>query len=272
MAQQLIKRRSKADGITLSLMLDIVVVRQVVIPHYLIQSRRQFLQGLTFGTVAFAATGAPAENLILTPRLTEGPFYPDELPADTDNDLVLINDSTTPAAGYITHLKGRVLDPKGKPIGNAVIEIWQIDSKGAYLHMGSPNRDQRDKNFQGFGRSLTGLDGEYYFRTIKPISYDFGVSRAPHIHLIVRKGDKRMLTSQLYIKGDPLNDQDMVLQSIGSKASREAILVDFKPLKGSKTGELTASFDIVINEIPEDPSEDIFQNRDGRPVDFNTDP
>ena len=243
-----------------------------MISPFLVQTRRQFLQSLTFCTVAFVASGSLADELVLTPRQTEGPFYPDVLPKDTDNDLVLINESTTPAAGEITHLKGRVLDRTGKPVQNAVVEIWQVDGNGVYLHTRSPDQDKRDKNFQGFGRTVTGPDGEYYFRTIKPISYAFGIRRAPHIHLIVREGDKRMLTSQLYIKGHYLNENDVVLQSIQDEAARETVLVDFKPIKSSKTGEIEASFDIVIGETPEDPSDDIFQSRDGRPVDLDPTP
>ena len=75
--------------------------------------RRRFLGGslaLGFGAATFsAAHGAFAEELARTPRLTEGPFYPDKLPLDTDNDLLIINDSITPAVGDITHLTGRVL-------------------------------------------------------------------------------------------------------------------------------------------------------------------
>jgi protocatechuate 3,4-dioxygenase beta subunit len=231
-----------------------------------IQTRRQFLQNIAFGAVTLAAGEALAENLARTPRQTEGPFYPDKLPPDTDNDLLLVNDSVTRAAGEITHLRGRVLDPTGSPVPNAVVEIWQVDNNGIYLHTGCPNRDKRDERFQGFGRFLTGRTGEYYFRTIKPVAYTLGITRTPHIHVVVNKGAERMLTTQLYIKGHPLNRQDIVLRGIRGKTAREAVLVDFKPLKGSRLGELAANFDIVIGTTPEDPSEDIFQARDGAPV------
>ena len=79
-----------------------------------------------------------------TPALTEGPFYPDKLPLDTDNDLIIVNDSITPAVGEITHLSGRILDAKGDPIKNAVVEIWQCDANG-----GLPaHRRQRPKDKQ----------------------------------------------------------------------------------------------------------------------------
>src|SRR5437879_7716261 len=97
--------------------------------------RRQFLQsGLALGAAALFTRGAFAEELSRTPRLTEGPFYPDKLPLDTDNDLLIINDSITPAVGDITHLSGKILDTGGSPIKNAVIEIWQVDNKGVYIH------------------------------------------------------------------------------------------------------------------------------------------
>src|SRR2546423_4743439 len=97
--------------------------------------RREFLRGgLALGAAAFFARGLLAEELARTPRLTEGPFYPDKLPLDTDNDLVIVNNSVTPALGEVTHLTGKVLSQPGEPIRDAVIEIWQLDGKAAYLH------------------------------------------------------------------------------------------------------------------------------------------
>ncbi|MDR4507455.1 MAG: protocatechuate 3,4-dioxygenase [Candidatus Brocadiaceae bacterium] len=242
-----------------------------------IQSRRTFLKNLSLGTIAFGTTGVLAENLfsagpevltgvgVLTPRQTEGPFYPDKMPSDTDNDLLVINESITPAAGEVTHLTGRVLSLTGEPVQNTVVEIWHVDNNGIYLHTRCPKRERHDKNFQGFGRSITSSSGEYYFRTIKPVPYNLGVKRTPHIHFIVRKGDKRLLTTQMYIKGHPWNKTDFVFQGIQGKEAREAVLVEFKPVSGSKAGELKAHFDIVLDRTPEDPSKDIFRNRDGLP-------
>ena len=211
-------------------------------------SRRLFLGSLAFGAAAFTVPGAFAEMLIRTPRQTEGPFYPDKLPLDTDNDLLIINDGITPAVGQISHLTGRILDSKGGPVRNAVVEIWQCDSKGAYLHTDSVNRDKRDKNFQGFGRFTTGLKGEYYFRTIKPVSYP---GRTPHIHFKVKRGSKELLTTQCYIKGHAGNARDFIYRSIRDAKARDAVTVDFVPMKGSKVNELTAQFDIVLGMMPE---------------------
>ena len=243
-----------------------------------IQSRRKFLRNISYGTIALTTAGTFAENLFrttaealaedltLTPRQTEGPFYPDKLPFDTDHDLLIINGSTIPAAGEITHLTGRVLSSAGEAIPDAVVEIWHVDNNGIYLHTRCPNQGQRDRNFQGYGRTITGQLGEYYFLTIKPVPYDLGVKRTPHIHFIVRKGDKRLLTTQMYINGHPWNERDFIFQRIRSKEAREAVLVDFKTIKGSTRGELKAQFDIVIGITPEDPSKDITRNHDGLPA------
>src|SRR4051812_11790804 len=177
------------------------------------RSRRSFLRNFGVGVAAstashYFARGAFAEELVRTPSQEEGPFYPDKLPLDTDNDLLIINDAITPAVGEITHLSGRVLDAKGSPVRNAVVEIWEADSKGIYIHTKDsiPKAKQRDQNFQGFGRFLTGGSGEYYFRTIKPVIY--GIRTAPHIHFRVKKGDRELLTTQMYVKGHPGNERD----------------------------------------------------------------
>ena len=135
-------------------------------------NRRHFLyQSAALGAAVFVTPGVFAEQLTLTPRQTEGPFYPDKMPLDVDNDLVIINDAITPAVGEITHLTGRVLDVNANPVKNAIVEIWQVDSNGVYIHSEAPRRNRRDTNFQGFGRFETGSTGEYRFRTIKPVRY-----------------------------------------------------------------------------------------------------
>lgn len=191
-----------------------------------------------------------AQELIRTPHQTEGPFYPTELPLDQDNDLIVVSKSITSAVGTITHLSGRVLDVKGSPIRNAVVEIWQVDNHGAYLHSGSDNHAGRDKNFQGFGRFETSSTGEYRFRTIKPVPYP---GRTPHIHVKVKKGGRELLTTQCYIKGEPQNERDGVLRGVRDPKARESLIVDFAPIPASKIGELGAKFDIVVGVTPELP-------------------
>ena len=214
------------------------------------QNRRRFVHSLVLGTAFFTAPGVFAEELMRTPRQTEGPFYPDHLPLDTDNDLIIVNDAITPAVGEITHLTGRILDAKGNPVKNALVEIWQCDGKGVYLHTddSGPKEKSRDKNFQGFGRFLTGTNGEYYFRTIKPVPYP---GRTPHIHFKVKQGRKELLTTQCYVKGERGNDRDFIYQSVRDPKARAAITVAFESLKGSKIGELAARFDIVLGLTPD---------------------
>jgi len=205
--------------------------------------RRRFLQGCALGAAAFTTPGLFAEELIATPRLTEGPFYPDKLPLDTDNDLLIVNDSITPAIGQITHLTGKILGPTGQALRNAIIEIWQVDANGAYIHSADSSNGRNDKNFQGYGRFMTDSKGQYYFRTIKPVPYP---GRTPHIHVAVSRNGRRILTTQILVNGHPQNDGDMVAHGVRDPLALETILVDFKPLRESKIGELTANFDIVI--------------------------
>ena len=216
-------------------------------------TRRRFLQRTTLTAAGLAlpafwnVRGAFAEALTLTPPQTEGPFYPDKLPLDTDNDLLIINDGMTPGVGEITHLTGRILDSAGNPLRNALVEIWQVDGKGVYLHTADTHA-QRDANFQGFGRFLTGSSGEYYFRTVKPVPYP---GRTPHIHFAIKLKGRDKFTTQCYIKGEPGNERDGVLRAIRDPKALESVMVDFAPLKGSKIGELTAKFDVVMGFTPE---------------------
>jgi protocatechuate 3,4-dioxygenase beta subunit len=228
---------------------------QILVPT----SRRIFLRTLARGGVAafaatglFATRGAFAEELLRTPQLTEGPFYPDKLPLDTDNDLIIVNNALTPAVGEITHLTGRLLDTTGSPIRNATIEIWQCDANQVYLNTrdSSSKKDQQDRNFQGFGRFVTGSTGAYYFRTIKPVPYPG--RPAPHIHVKVKKGGRELLTTQINIAGHPGNEVDGVVRSAGGLIERELTMATWKPVEGSKIGEWSANHDLILGRTPDD--------------------
>jgi len=219
------------------------------LPSILLPTRRHFLRRLTLGAAAaFSVPGIFAEELTRTPRQTEGPFYPDKLPLDTDNDLLVINDGITPAVGEITWLSGRILDVKGDPMRNVTVEIWQCDASGAYLHSKTSNREKHDANFQGYGRFLTGASGEYLFRTIKPVPYP---GRAPHIHFKLKEREKELLTTQCYIKGFPGNERDGIWRNMREEKVRDAVTVDFATIPASKAGELAAKFDVVLGLTPE---------------------
>jgi len=216
--------------------------------NYDFLSRRNVLRGMTLGVAALWTPGVFADELTATPAQTEGPFYPDRLPLDTDNDLLIINDEITPAVGEVTHLTGRILGLSGEPVRNALVEIWQCDNQGAYIHSRSGNRKNRDGNFQGYGRFLTGSAGEYYFRTIKPVAYP---GRTPHIHVKISRGRKELLTTQCYVQGEEANERDGVLKGIRDDKLRELVIVPFRPLKDSPVGELAARFDVVLGMTPE---------------------
>jgi protocatechuate 3,4-dioxygenase beta subunit len=220
------------------------------------RSRRQFLSRLGAGVGAagllptlYSARGAFAEQLVITPRVEEGPFYPDKMPLDTDNDLLIVNDSITPALGEITHLSGRILGPTGAPMRNVEVEIWQVDHDGIYLNSGDRNHANRDQNFQGYGRFLTDVNGQYYFRTIKPVPY---TGRCPHVHVAISRNGRRIYTTQMLIKGHPQNERDGVYSRIRDPQARQAVLAEFKPLADSKIGELSVNFDVVMGVTPED--------------------
>lgn len=213
-----------------------------------ILTRRSFLGGMALSAAALATPGVLADELTRTPQQTEGPFYPDKLPLDTDNDLLVINDDLTSAVGDITHLGGKILDARGNPIRGAVVEIWQVDSKGVYLHSRSDNGAKRDAHFQGFGRFTTGQDGGYYFRTVKPVPYP---GRTPHIHFAVKLKGRDAFTTQCYVKAEAQrNERDGIYRSLRDARQRDAVTVDFAPLAGSRIGELQARLDIVLGYTP----------------------
>ena len=133
---------------------------------------------------------------------------------------------------------------------NALVEIWQCDDQRrlpALRHRATTSK--RDKNFQGFGRFLTGSNGEYYFRTIKPVPYP---GRTPHIHFGVKqerppRASRRSATSRA-----PGQRADGLFRGVRDPAARKTVLVDFEPIKDSKIGELAASFDIVLGRTVEE--------------------
>ena len=159
---------------------------------------------------------------------------------------------------------GLVWTTLGSPVKDVTIEIWQCDANEVYLHTGDSEskKDQQDKNFQGFGRFTTASTGEYRFRTIKPVPYP---GRTPHIHVKIKKGDRELLTTQFFINGHPQNRSDGIFMGAGGPLERELVLVDFKPIKDSKIGELAARMDVVLGRTPAEAPHDEPRPRRGRP-------
>jgi len=199
-------------------------------------ARRRLVAGTAalIATPLFIRRALAQESRRLTPAQTEGPFYPVKLPADTDFDL-LTQGSTRYTQGEATWLEGTVTDRTGRPLRDAVVEIWQCDQQGHYHHPGDKGADPA---FQGFGRASVNGSGEYRFRTIRPSKY---VGRTPHIHVKVKLAGRELLTTQLYVADDPDNERDFLWRRL-SAADRAAITVPFQP----DAEGLRARFSIVV--------------------------
>jgi protocatechuate 3,4-dioxygenase, beta subunit len=187
--------------------------------------------------------GLAAAQLPPTPRQTEGPFYPVKLPSDLDDDLVRVTGLDAMAMGQVTHVLGRVLDRQGRPLPGTLVEIWQCDANGRYHHPGDRGRTP-DPAFQGYGRTLTDTGGGYRFRTIRPVAYP---GRTPHIHFKVRSPDGAALTTQMYVRGEPLNERDGLLAGVRDPAARERLLVSLAPAPDLEAGALAGTFEIVLD-------------------------
>jgi protocatechuate 3,4-dioxygenase beta subunit len=182
---------------------------------------------LTFGTAALIAAPALLARAQAarrpTPRQSEGPFYPVKLPADVDADLLELRGGARYAHGEPTWLDGTLVDLDGRPLAGGVVEIWQCDHAGRYHHPG--DGDRADPSFQGFGRTTVGADGRFRFRTLKPVPYS---GRTPHIHVKAKLGARELLTTQLYVEGEPRNERDGLWRSLRDPHDREALTRPFR--------------------------------------------
>jgi protocatechuate 3,4-dioxygenase, beta subunit len=205
--------------------------------------RRLILAGM--GALALAPGRAPGAVGAVTPAQPEGPFYPPRLPDDRDADLVRVTGSDAAALGVVTHVTGRVVDPAGRPLPRVLVEIWQCDARGRYRHPGERGRLDPDLGFQGYGQALTDAGGGYRFRTIRPVAYP---GRTPHIHFRLGEvGRDELLTTQMYVAGEPGNARDPLLNAVRDRALRAALLVDLQPAEGIETGALAGTFDIMVD-------------------------
>ena len=146
-----------------------------------------------------------------TPTQTEGPFYPVQMPADADGDLLVLAGRPY-GKGRAAWLEGTLTDTDGRAVGGAAVEIWQCDPDGHYHHPGDGGR--ADPTFQGFGKVTLGKDGGYRFRTLKPAPYS---GRTPHIHVKVKLDGQELLTTQFYVQGDPGNARDFLWRRLGEE-------------------------------------------------------
>lgn len=198
---------------------------------------RRLLIGAAVALAAPAVwRGALAQGRLRpTPSQTEGPFYPVQMPADTDGDLLMLAGRPY-GRGRAAWLEGTVSDTDGRAVSGAAVEIWQCDPDGHYHHPGDGGR--ADPGFQGFGRVSVGADGAYRFHTLRPAPYS---GRTPHIHLKVKLGSRELLTTQVYVQGDPGNERDFLWQRLRGE-DRAALTVPFEPAGDT----VRARFAIVV--------------------------
>lgn len=182
-------------------------------------NRRRLLR-CSLGAAAALAVPALASSRRALARMTDGPFYPPrswrDRWSDWDADLTRVQHTTDGrvAKGEHLGLEGRVLDTAERAIDGATIEIWQCDALGHYRHPSTePTVDAVDEAFQGFGAARSEAQGQFRFRTIRPVPYP---GRTPHIHVKLRHPSFGEVTSQLFVAGDPRNARDFLWRSLAT--------------------------------------------------------
>jgi protocatechuate 3,4-dioxygenase beta subunit len=203
---------------------------------------------------------APSKPLILLPHtLSEitGPVFGHESIGETDGDLT--KQHAGEPLGERIVVSGRVLDENGRPLSNTLIEIWQANAGGRYLHDRDSHPAPLDPNFTGAGRALTDAQGNYRFTTIKPGAYPWrnhdNAWRPAHIHFsLFGNAFVTRLVTQMYFPGDPLLAFDPIFQSVPEKA-RERLISTFDWDTTQPEWCLGFHFDIVLRGREETPFE-----------------
>jgi protocatechuate 3,4-dioxygenase, beta subunit len=202
------------------------------------------------------ALRAPKRPLVLLPgrfRDLESPVFGHADLDELDNDLTRQHAGEPQGERII--VTGRVLEEDGRPVRNALVEIWQANAGGRYLHEGDRHPAPLDPNFGGAGRTLTDDDGRYQFVTVKPGAYPWqnhpNAWRPAHIHfsLFGRTFSSRLVT-QMYFPGDPLFEFDPIFQSVRDSAARERLIASFELELTQPDWALGYRFDIVLRSTP----------------------
>ena len=134
--------------------------------------------------------------------------------------------------GERIRVRGRVVDGDGRPVAGQLVEVWQANAAGRYIHKRDQHPAPIDPNFTGVGRTLTGPDGSYDFITIKPAPYPWknhrNAWRPAHIHFSLFGTDftQRMIT-QMYFPSDPLFALDPIYQSITDQKARDRLVAQY---------------------------------------------
>jgi protocatechuate 3,4-dioxygenase beta subunit len=206
--------------------------------------RRIFLgAGLALG----AAAQVRAAERIVTAQQVEGPFYNYDLPKVHDTDLVRLLAGDAPAVGQVTHVFGTAQSWSGRPVKDALIEIWQCDANGRYHHPDDHEQRPLDVRFQGYGRTMTDASGGFRFRTIRPVAYAIGNGemRTPHIHLALSTRGVRRLTTQLYVEGEALNEKDSEIAKL-LPVQRSGLIRPFTDGSAIEAGAQTVRYDLIL--------------------------
>ncbi|QDY69088.1 protocatechuate 3,4-dioxygenase subunit beta [Qingshengfaniella alkalisoli] len=187
-----------------------------------------------------------------TPSEDTGPAFGHMRVGEADNDL-LINYAQPgeTAIGERIILHGKVLDESGRPIPNALVEIWQANAGGRYRHKKDSYLAALDPNFGGCGRTLTDEDGHYWFRTVKPGAYPWPNGpnewRPAHIHLsIFGYAFGQRLITQLYFEGDPLIPRCPILGTIPDADARDRLVAALDIQQTKPMDAIAYRFDVVL--------------------------
>lgn len=205
---------------------------------------------------------APAKPLIaLKHTLSEatGPVYGREAVGALDSDLTLNGRRNGEPLGERIVVTGRVLDEAGRPVRNTLIEIWQANAAGRYVHTADQHDAPLDPNFFGAGRCVTDEAGAYRFTTVRPGAYPLGnhdnAWRPSHIHLsLFGGGIASRLITQMYFPGDPLLDFDPIFQGTPAEA-RDRLIARFSLDATEEAFALGYVFDVVLRGPKETPME-----------------
>ena len=195
---------------------------------------------------------APAQPLIRLPESMSDlntPVYGYFPIGETDNDLT--RQYAEEPQGERIIVAGRVLDEDGRPVRDALVELWQTNAGGRYRHAKADHPARLDPNFGGAGRAITDADGGYRFTTIKPGAYPWrnhpNAWRPAHIHFSIFGWSFRTrLVTQMYFPGDPLIPHDPVLQAIHDERARERLVSQFDIALTTPEWALGYRFDIVV--------------------------
>ena len=203
-----------------------------------IQRRRLIAAMIAAGVTPWRGLLADSELLPVTPSDAEGPFYPVDIPTDSDNDLMRVVGMSDIAPGQLAHVHGSVVDRQGTPVDGARVEIWQCDHGGVYHHPGDSG--EPDVRFQGFGAIVTNRAGAYHFRTLRPVPYG---GRTPHIHYRVAAPGFDRLTTQLYVAEEATRNSRDFLYNRHTPKEQAQLSTAFREVDG---GGVVAEFNIVL--------------------------